>query len=131
VASILIVEDSPTDALVLRRALEQHGHSVTVATDGEAGIHCAIDEQPDLILMDIVMPRLNGFEATRELRKYKHTSGIPVIMVSTKKQQTDRIWGLRQGAVDYICKPVDVAMLVASVDQAIAGSGEPAGTCET
>jgi len=131
VASILIVEDSPTDALVLRRALEQHGHSVTVATDGEAGIHRAIDDQPDLILMDIVMPRLNGFEATRELRKYKHTSDIPVIMVSTKKQQTDRIWGLRQGAVDYICKPVDVALLVASVDQAIAGSSESAGTCET
>ena len=121
-ASILIVEDSPTDALVLRRALERYGHSVTVATDGESGIHRAIDDQPDLILMDVVMPRLNGFEATRELRKYEHTAAIPVIMVSTKKQQTDRIWGLRQGAVDYICKPVDVAMLVASVDQAMAGA---------
>ena len=122
-ASILIVEDSPTDALVLRRALERHGHSVTVATDGESGIHRAIDDLPDLILMDVVMPRLNGFEATRELRKCEHTAAIPVIMVSSKKQQTDRIWGLRQGAVDYICKPVDVAMLVASVDQAMAGAG--------
>lgn len=124
-ANILIAEDSPTDALVLRRTLEQSGHCVTVACDGMAAIDHATTHLPDVILMDVVMPRLNGFQATRELRRHAPTADIPIIMVSTKKQPTDRLWGLRQGAVDYLCKPIDPSALAASVMQAIADA--PAG----
>lgn len=120
-ANILIVEDSPTDAYALRRILERDGHEVTVVADGEQGVKCARDEHPDLILMDIVLPRLNGFQATRELHKYAPTADIPIILVSTKDQRTDRLWGLRQGAVDYLPKPVDHRTLLASVKQAMAG----------
>ena len=120
-ANILIVEDSPTDAYALRRILERDGHEVTVAADGEQGVKCARDEHPDVILMDIVLPRLNGFQATRELHKHGPTADIPIILVSTKDQRTDRLWGLRQGAVDYLPKPVDHRTLLASVNQAMAG----------
>ncbi len=126
-ANILVVEDSPTDAMVLRRTLEQSGHNVAVASDGLQAIDHATAFLPDVILMDIVMPHLNGFQATRELRRHPPTADIPVIMVSTKSQPTDRLWGLRQGAVDYLCKPIDPAVLTASVDQAIADiPGTPA-----
>ncbi len=119
-ANILIVEDSPTDAMVLRRTLELSGHQVCVASDGLQAIDHAAVHLPDVILMDIVMPHLNGFQATRELRRLPSTADIPVIMVSTKKQPTDKLWGLRQGAVDYLCKPIDPVVLTASVNQAIA-----------
>ena len=113
--------------MVLRRTLEQSGHNVAVASDGLQAIDHATAFLPDVILMDIVMPHLNGFQATRELRRHPPTADIPVIMVSTKSQPTDRLWGLRQGAVDYLCKPIDPAVLTASVDQAIADiPGTPA-----
>ena len=125
-ANILIVEDSPTDAYALRRILERDGHAVTVAADGEQGVKLARDAQPDVILMDIVLPRLNGFQATRELSKHTLTADIPIILVSTKDQRTDRLWGLRQGAVDYLPKPVENKVLLASVKQAMAGSEDAA-----
>ncbi len=81
----------------------------------------ARQNQPDVILMDIVMPGVNGFQATRELRNDASTSTIPVIMLSTKNQETDRIWGLRQGAIDYLVKPVGRHTLLRSVDSALAG----------
>jgi len=119
-STVLIIEDSPTEAHVYKRALEKIGITVDIASDGEAGISRAVAQRPDVILMDIVMPGVNGFQATRELRDCEATAGIPVIMISTKQQETDRIWGMRQGAVDYLVKPVSRKVLLASVQAALA-----------
>lgn len=121
-ADILVIEDSPTDAHAYGRMLRGEGHVVHVASSGEDGIALASSLHPDLILMDIVMPGVNGFEATRALRRERETARIPVIMLSTKDQETDRIWGLRQGAIDYLVKPVARAVLLRSVDAALAGA---------
>jgi len=104
-ANILIVDDSPTEIHVLRTILEKNGYSVSSASSGEEGIARAKNEHPDIILMDVVMPGMNGFQASRQLTQDPETSNIPVIIVSTKDQETDRVWGLRQGAKDYITKP--------------------------
>lgn len=120
--TVLLVEDSKTDALVLRRMLEKHGFSVDVAFNGEDGINQAIGKRPDVILMDVVMPEMNGFQATRELGRLQKTAGIPVIMVSSKQQKTDRLWGMRQGAVDYLCKPVSAKKLSNSIRRALSGA---------
>lgn len=104
---ILIIEDSATEAHALNKMLVRNGFEVVVAADGEQGIRMAVEQSPDLILMDIVMPGVNGFQATRQLQRLEQTSEIPVIIVTTKDQETDRIWGLRQGARDYLVKPVD------------------------
>lgn len=105
-ARILVVDDSPTEIHVLRTMLEKHGHSVTSAESGEDGITAVRAQLPDLVLMDVVMPGLNGFQATRQLSQTDETANIPVVIVSTKDQATDRVWGMRQGARDYITKPV-------------------------
>jgi len=116
---VLIIEDSPIEAHVYKRTLEKIGVVVDIAPDGEAGIAMAVAEPPDLILMDIVMPGVNGFQATRELRDLEATAEIPVIMITTKHQETDRIWGMRQGAVDYIVKPVSRDALIERVKIAL------------
>lgn len=105
-ARVLIVDDSPTEVHILKSFLSSAGHEVLVAQDGTSGIEMAEAEQPDVILMDVVMPGVNGFQATRKLSRGDATAAIPVIMVTTKSQETDRIWGMRQGAVDYLVKPV-------------------------
>lgn len=120
-ARILVVDDSPTEAHVLKGMLEKNGHTVTTAPDGESGIAKAKEEKPELILMDVVMPGLNGFQATRALTKDPETQNIPIIIVTTKDQETDRVWGLRQGAKDYITKPVDETELVNKMNMALAG----------
>lgn len=104
---------------MFKRVLEKLGLDVDIATDGATGVAKAVEQKPDLILMDIVMPGVNGFQATRELRDNQITAGIPVIMVTTKHQETDRIWGLRQGAVDYLVKPVSRKELVSRVQAAL------------
>ena len=119
-ALVLVVDDSPTDQHVISRALEKHGFETMVASDGEEAISIAETAQPDVILMDVVMPGMNGFQATRKLSRNPATSTIPVVMVTTKDQETDRIWGLRQGAVDYLMKPVGDDELVAAVRANIA-----------
>jgi twitching motility two-component system response regulator PilH len=106
-AKILIVDDSPTELHVLAKILKQGGHEAVTATDGEAGIAAAQAQAPDAILMDIVMPGINGFQATRKLSRNPKTQHIPVLMVTTKDQDTDREWGMRQGAKGYLVKPVD------------------------
>ena len=116
---VLIIEDSPTDALVYQRALEAAGHRVLHSISAEAGMPLAKNELPDVILMDIVMPGVNGFQATRELRRQKDTQHIPIIMLSTKSQETDRIWALRQGASDYLVKPVPRPALLEAVQAAL------------
>jgi twitching motility two-component system response regulator PilH len=121
VALVLIVDDSPTDVHVMQRALEQHGFKTAAAADGGEGLRLARELHPDLILMDIVMPGVNGFQATRQLANDPDTRSIPVIMVTSKSQESDRVWGLRQGAVDYIVKPVAAEQLVRKAQAAIAG----------
>src|SRR5690625_7892813 len=98
---VLIVDDSPTENYRLNSMLEKSGHEVLTADTGEDGIAIAKKELPDVVLMDIVMPGLNGFQATRQLTKAPETAHIPVIIVTTKDQQTDRVWGMRQGAKDF------------------------------
>jgi len=104
--TILIVDDSPTETHILKGILERGGYRVITAENGERGVHAAIESNPSLILMDVVMPGLNGFQATRQLSQTPETANIPIIMVSTKSQETDRAWGMRQGAKDYVVKPV-------------------------
>lgn len=116
-ALILIVDDSPTEVFVVKKMLEKHDHQVIVAENGEKAIEMANDKRPSLILMDVVMPDLNGFQATRALSKDPNTSNIPIIIVSTKDQQTDKTWGLRQGAKSYLIKPVSEEVLLKEVNQ--------------
>ena len=113
---ILIVDDSPTEIFALTRLLEENGYRVSSAGSGEEGINKARTEIPDLILMDVIMPGMNGFQATRRLSKDPKTANIPVIMVTTKDQETDRIWGLRQGAKDYVVKPPAKDELLAKIN---------------
>jgi twitching motility two-component system response regulator PilH len=115
-ARILIVDDSPTQLGALRRIVEKLGHQVVTAEDGAAGVEAAKRELPDLILMDVVMPNLNGFQATRTIAKEPKTSHIPIILVTTKDQETDRVWGMRQGAKAYVTKPVNEGELTTAIN---------------
>jgi twitching motility two-component system response regulator PilH len=120
-ATILIVDDSQTEITVLKRILEQGGYNTEVAENGQVGLEMASNIHPDLILMDVVMPVLNGFQATRKLRKNQDTADIPVIMITTKDQQTDINWGMRQGANEYLVKPVSPATLLAKIKELLNG----------
>ncbi|MCP3668798.1 MAG: response regulator [Gammaproteobacteria bacterium] len=110
--TILVVDDSPTEVHVIKTIVEDGGYQVVTAVDGESGVEEAKRTLPDLILMDVVMPGLNGFQATRQLSKEPTTAHIPIILVTTKDQDTDRAWGLRQGAREYVVKPVLSAELL-------------------
>jgi twitching motility two-component system response regulator PilH len=116
---IMIVDDSPTDMHLLKKILEKNGFKTLTASDADEGIQVAKRERPDLILMDVVMPGLNGFQATRELSSDPETSAIPVIIVTRKDQQVDRVWGMRQGARDYITKPVKEGVLLNLIKEAL------------
>src|SRR4051812_14621978 len=116
-ARILIVDDSPSQLIGLKRIVEKMGHQTITAEDGAAGVEVAKREVPDLILMDVVMPNLNGFQATRTIAKDAKTSHIPIVLVTTKDQETDRVWGLRQGAKAYVTKPIDEAELTRTINE--------------
>ena len=116
-ARILIVDDSPSQLMSIRRIVEKLGHDALTAEDGAAGVEAAKRELPDLILMDVVMPNLNGFQATRSISREATTRHIPVILVTTKDQDTDRVWGMRQGARAYITKPFSEAELAEVINQ--------------
>lgn len=115
-AVVLIVDDSPTELHLFQNMLQKSGFETLVADSGEEGIRQAETSRPDCILMDVVMPGMNGFQATRQLSKDDETAGIPIIIVTTKDQETDRVWGLRQGAKDYLTKPVEEAILIEKVN---------------
>ena len=119
-ARILIVDDSPSQLMGIRRIVEKLGHDALTAEDGAAGVEAAKREIPDLILMDVVMPNLNGFHATRSITREPTTKHIPVILVTTKDQDTDRVWGMRQGAKAYITKPFSESELADVINQYIA-----------
>jgi twitching motility two-component system response regulator PilH len=112
---ILVVDDSPTERQFLSELLSRHGYSVSTADSAESAFRVARENRPQLILMDVVMPGQNGFQATRELSRDPAFGGVPVIICSSKHQETDRIWGLRQGARDYLVKPVDPELLLQRV----------------
>lgn len=115
-AKILVVDDSPTQLTNLVRIVEAHGHTTVTATNGMEGVNMAKQELPDLVLMDVVMPELNGFQATRKITKDPSTQHIPIVIVTTKDQQTDRVWGERQGASAYIVKPAQEQEVMETVN---------------
>lgn len=115
-SKILVVDDSPTETHLIKAMLSRHGHQVIEAGNGEQGVALATRELPDLVLMDIVMPGLNGFQATRQISKNARTAHIPVVIVTTKDQETDRVWGKRQGASGYLLKPLQETKLLKTID---------------
>ena len=120
-ARILIVDDSPSQLMGIRRIVEKLGHEALTAEDGAAGVEAAKRELPDLILMDVVMPNLNGFQATRSITREPSTKHIPIVLVTTKDQDTDRVWGMRQGAKAYITKPFSESELADMIQQMLGG----------
>ena len=100
-----------------REILSKHGFEVLEATNGADGVTLAQAELPDLVLMDVVMPGVNGFQATRQISRGATTKHIPIVIVSTKDQDTDRVWGKRQGACDYLTKPIDETQLITVIKQ--------------
>ena len=124
-ARILIVDDSPSQLMGIRRLVEKLGHEAVTAEDGAAGVEAAKRELPDLILMDVVMPNLNGFQATRSISREPTTKHIPVILVTTKDQETDRMWGMRQGAKAYLTKPFSEDELAEAITRHLVAGPSP------
>ena len=120
-ARILIVDDSPSQLMGMKRIDEKLGHEALTAEDGAAGVEMAKAQKPDLILMDVVMPNLNGFQATRAISKEGTTAHIPIVLVTTKDQETDKVWGMRQGAKAYITKPFNEGALIEVINGLLAG----------
>ena len=118
-ARVLIVDDSPTETFTLKSMLEAKGFEVLTAENGADGVALAREELPDAVLMDIVMPGLNGFQATRQLSKDEKTAHIPVVIVTTKDQETDKVWGRRHGAKGYLVNPVSEDVLAQTIQGVI------------
>ena len=116
-ARILIVDDSETQVASMVETLKKQGHEVMTVTDGESGVKYTKLQKPDLVLMDIVMPGLNGFQATRQITHDPQTKHIPVVLITTKNQETDRVWGTRQGAKAYLVKPVPDDVLMDTINE--------------
>ena len=115
ISKILVVDDSPTERLALQELLAREGYQVVSAESGEQAIAASKSEKPDLILMDVVMPGMNGYQATRTISRDDSTRNIPIIMCTSKGLETDKIWGMRQGAFDYMVKPLDHAVLLEKI----------------
>ena len=120
-ATILIADDSPTAVTVLRRILAPLGHHIVVAADGDEAARAVVDEPPDLIILDVVMPKQNGFELCRHIKSNPATASIPVFLVTSMTREPDRFWGLRQGADEYFGKPFDPQVLVEKVRARLPG----------
>jgi len=118
-ARVMIVDDSPTDVQNIRNILIKAGHQAVEATSGQDALDRIQKEKPDLVIMDVVMPGVNGFQATRQLAKDPATAKIPIVVVSSKNQESDRMWALRQGAKDYLIKPVKESELLAKLSALI------------
>ena len=115
IKKILVVDDSPTERLALSEVLVKNGFQVVTAESGDEAVVKSKSEHPDLILMDVVMPGLNGFQLTRTITRDPRWAAVPVIMCTSKNQQTDKVWGMRQGARDYIVKPVNADELIGKI----------------
>jgi len=118
--SILVIDDSMTDFLYVKNILIKNGFEVNHAQSGQDGIEAAKRLQPDCVLMDVVMPEMNGFQATRALSREVSTADIPVIMLSSKSQKTDLVWAQRQGAKDYVVKPANPKLLLVKLQSILA-----------
>lgn len=116
IKKVLVVDDSPTERFYLVDILNKHGFETETAENGDEGMAKAKAARPDLILMDVVMPGINGFQVTRMLSRDEATKDIPVIMCTSKGQETDRVWGMRQGAVAYLVKPIAAADLLDKIE---------------
>jgi twitching motility two-component system response regulator PilH len=112
---ILLVDDSKTELHVLSELLGKKGYQVRTAENGEEAMRRLQEDKPDLILMDVVMPRQNGFQLTRAITRDPQFSAVPVIICTSKNQETDRVWGMRQGAKDYVVKPVNPEELLSKI----------------
>ena len=106
-AKILIVDDSPTQIALMQAAVTGTGHSAITAADGETALRLAPAEKPALILLDVVMPVIDGYQVCRKLRKLPECATTPIILVTTKGQETDKFWGMKQCATDYVVKPYE------------------------
>lgn len=115
IKNVLVVDDSPTDRQYLTELLAKNGYKVSTADSAEDALAKVKQQKPDLVLMDVVMPGQSGFQATRTLSKDEATKNIPVIICTTKGQDTDKAWGMKQGARDYVVKPVVAADLLAKI----------------
>ena len=115
IKKILVVDDSASERFFIGEILSKQGFEVAFANDGQAGVAQAKLTKPDLVIMDVVMPGLNGFQATREITKDPETSHIPVLICTTKSQETDKVWGMRQGARGYVVKPINASELLSSI----------------
>lgn len=113
--TILVVDDSPTERRLIANPLRQRGYQVSTASDGEEALSRAAGEQPDLIVLDVVMPKKNGFQVCRKLKMSPGTKNIKIVMLTSKDQETDRFWGLRQGADAYLTKPFADQLLLDTV----------------
>lgn len=120
---ILIIDDSLAETRIFTALLEKNGYRVSVACNGQEGIEVARARQPDLIIMDVVMPLVNGFQATRELTRRVETAHIPIIVCSSKSAETDRLWAMRQGAKEYLIKPVTPKILLETVNRFVKKAG--------
>ena len=116
---ILIVEDSPTDRHIAESVCTGNGYKVITTDEGEKALLIAAEQKPDLILLDVILPKQNGFQICRQLKKTPETAGIKVIMVTSKSQPSDKFWGMKQGADEYISKPYDEAELLAAIKKHI------------
>ncbi len=115
IKKILLVDDSPTERHSINEILVKGGYQVVMAEDGEKGVAKAKTDNPDLVLMDVVMPGMNGFQACRAITTDEATKHIPVILCTSKNQETDKVWGVRQGAKGYVTKPVDANELLLKI----------------
>ena len=115
IKNILLVDDSKTELHYMTELLEKRGYRIRTAEDGEEAMRRLGEETPDLILMDVVMPGQNGFQLTRAIARNPQYAAVPIILCTSKNQETDRVWGMRQGARDYIVKPVNAAELMAKI----------------
>lgn len=118
-AKILVVDDSPTQMKFMVDALAGKGHSIVTAVDGEEALLKAAKERPDLMLLDVILPHKNGFQVCRQLKSDEATKNIKIILVTSKDQKSDRFWGMKQGADDYLTKPFENADLLASVTRCL------------
>ena len=115
IQKVLIVDDSKTELLFMTNLLQKNGMSVRTAEGADEAFRRLVEEKPDLILMDVVMPGQNGFQLTRTINRTPEYADIPIIMCTSKNLETDRVWGMRQGARDYITKPVDAVELLVKI----------------
>ena len=123
-AKILVVDDSPTALRLTRDALAEKGYDALTAVDGDDALEVAYREHPDLVVLDIVLPKKNGFQVCRKLKTDPATSAMKVILLSSKKEEHDRQWGLRQGADSYVTKPYDLDELVADIERILGAAKE-------